>query len=510
MQQVHIAIESFSAIIILILLYANIFELKQHTKKRYMFTRLLIANEIVVVVDTITWLKTNWINHHLIFSILLTLTYIVPMYIEALFSRYIHMHISGKSETSKLPFKLIQISAAVVGLISLVLCIKGKMFVIKDGKYYASYFTPHYYLFYILTLTLLSVVIIAYSKKLGLHDLFAALSFCFFPLISIIIPMTGKSINLAIPAMAINMLIIYIFLESENENHLYIQSNIDEMTGLFNRRAYEDDVKELEENNTNSKLVYAAVDVNGLKQTNDNIGHSAGDELICGAASCLKNTFGNYGRIYRTGGDEFVAIFYADEDKLKKLSTEINEATESWRGNMVDSLVMSIGYASKKEFPQENITEISKTADKRMYEVKRQYYARKGLDRRGQAEAHKALCNLYTKILKINLTTDSFSIINMDISEQTGEKGFSNKISEWLYGFGKSGQVHKEDLETYLKKTDLNYLKSYFSQGKSSITISYKRKYGDDYKQVAMEMIPADDYTAEKQTLFLYVKSIDL
>lgn len=510
MSQLYIAIESFSAIIIFILLYANIFELKQRTKKRSMFTKLLIANEIVVVVDTITWLRIDWANHYLIFSGLITITYIVPMYIVGLFSKYIYRHISEKSETSKVPFNLIMFSAVVVGTISLVLCVIGKMFVIKDGKYYGGDLTPFYYLFYILSLSLLSIVIIANSKKLGIHDLLAALSFCFFPLISIIISMSDESINLAIPAMAINMLIIYIFLESENENHLYIQSNIDEMTGLLNRRAYEENIKQLEKENTDSKLVYAAIDVNGLKQTNDNIGHSAGDELICGAASCLKQTFGDYGRIYRTGGDEFVAIFYATEDKLKTLSKQINETTENWRGTFVKSLVMSIGYASKKEFSNESISEISKIADKRMYEAKRKYYAERGVDRRGQAEAHKALCNLYTKILKINLTTDSFSIINIDISERTDEKGFSNKISEWFLDFGKSGQVHKDDLDIYLQKTDLNYLKSYFSEGKSSITISYKRKYGDVYKQVVMEMIPTDDYKNENQTLFLYVKSIDL
>ncbi len=54
------------------------------------------------------------------------------------------------------------------------------------------------------------------------------------------------------------------------------------------------------------------------------------------------------------------------------------------------------------------------------------------------------------------------------------------------------------------------YLKKYFKNGKASISIQYRRKYGDTFKQVAMEMIPADDYKPDNQTLFLYVKNIDI
>ena len=98
----------------------------------------------------------------------------------------------------------------------------------------------------------------------------------------------------------------------------------------------------------------------------------------------------------------------------------------------------------------------------------------------------------------------------MDTSEQTTEKGFTDTISGWLSGFGKSGQVHEDDLVEYLEKTDLKYLREYFNEGKTSISIQYRRKYSDGFKQVAMDMIPADDYSAENQTLFLYVKNIEM
>lgn len=170
---------------------------------------------------------------------------------------------------------------------------------------------------------------------------------------------------------------------------------------------------------------------------------------------------------------------------------------------------LSVGAGFNEDSADHNIMEIAIVADQRMYEDKTEYYRAMGIDRRGQAEAHKALCNLYTKILKINLTDDTFSIINMDVSEQTREKGYADCISAWLKSFGETGYVHPDDLAEYLKHTSLDYLKEYFAGDKSSLIVFYRRKFGDVYKRVMMEMIPADDYSADHQSLFLYVNNIE-
>ena len=161
-----------------------------------------------------------------------------------------------------------------------------------------------------------------------------------------------------------------------------------------------------------------------------------------------------------------------------------------------------------KEFIIPHI-KIAEIADAKMYEDKTRHYQKKGVNRRGQKEAHTALCELYTKILKINITDDSYQIVNMDLSEQTKEKGFSDRISEWLYNFGVSGQVHPDDLEEYLKLTNIDYIRKYFNGDKTSLHIFYRRNYSGVYKQVMMEMIPAKDYSEDDQSLYLYVKDID-
>ncbi len=298
--------------------------------------------------------------------------------------------------------------------------------------------------------------------------------------------------------------------EKEKELELQEQSVKDGLTDLFNRRAFDLDVEEIEASGISDDFVFFSMDVNGLKIVNDTLGHEAGDELLLGAADCMKQAFEPYGRIYRTGGDEFLAMIRANDKQLETIKADMDEFTLTWRGELVDKLAISCGFVKKSEQDFMTIHDMETLADQRMYEDKTAYYKRQGVDRRGRAAAHTALFNLYTKILKINITEDTYSIVNMVESERTAEKGFSDKISEWLSGFGRSGQVHKDDLEKYMEKTDIEYLRKHFRESKNAVSVLYRRKVNDEYKQVVMEMIPADDYTDDNQTLFLYVKTLDL
>lgn len=297
--------------------------------------------------------------------------------------------------------------------------------------------------------------------------------------------------------------------EKKQQEKLIRKSQTDELTGLMNRRAYEEKIFEHNGMPEEDKFIYMSIDANGLKVVNDSLGHAAGDELLIGVAQCMKNGLGPYGHLYRTGGDEFVAILFCDDNEIKQVLADFDDMVANWRGSIIDGLSVSYGWVNKYEMPDASTRQLEAVADKRMYEAKSAYYRKKGVDRRGQQDAHRALCELYTKILRINLTDDSYLIVNMDTMEQTADKGFSEKISEWLTSFGKSGQVHPDDLSEYLRLTDLRYMSEYFESGKTSLHVFYRRKYPDGFKQVMMEIIPANDYSKTNQSLFLYVKNID-
>ncbi|MCR5502695.1 MAG: sensor domain-containing diguanylate cyclase [Lachnospiraceae bacterium] len=193
--------------------------------------------------------------------------------------------------------------------------------------------------------------------------------------------------------LAVIILIIAIFtglfannvLELRETNAILLGiSNTDHLTGGPNRRAYAAAVSELTGNSIGEDFVYVSADLNGLKRTNDTLGHLAGDELIIGANECLCKAFGEFGNVYRIGGDEFAALIHADPQKVEELLEKLKTITKEWKGDSVTELSLSVGCVSHREFPDATMETLIRTADDRMYEAKRAYYQSKGIDRRNQ------------------------------------------------------------------------------------------------------------------------------
>ncbi len=170
--------------------------------------------------------------------------------------------------------------------------------------------------------------------------------------------------------------------EKKNAEMLYNKSYIDELTGCFNRRAYNTDILEYENNPNENEFVYISFDINGLKTVNDNLGHEAGDELICGATECMKNVFSKYGKVYRYGGDEFIGLIHADAGLMEMLKDDFDNHVKNWHGKLIDSISVSYGYVLSTEAEGKTMLEIACLADKRMYESKEKYYKEKGIERR--------------------------------------------------------------------------------------------------------------------------------
>ncbi len=170
--------------------------------------------------------------------------------------------------------------------------------------------------------------------------------------------------------------------EKRREEHLIRISMTDEMTRLFNRRCYEEDLAGLRKEGLPEDFVLFSVDVNGLKTVNDTLGHAAGDELIKGAADVLSLAVGNRGKAYRTGGDEFMAVVHMDDpESLRNL---IHEKTKDWHGVYCEKISVSVGYAALKDNTRASIDDLERKADADMYAEKARYYKESGIDRRRQ------------------------------------------------------------------------------------------------------------------------------
>ena len=173
----------------------------------------------------------------------------------------------------------------------------------------------------------------------------------------------------------------YVFAESAanlaKEQKRYAE--YDQLTGLRNRRSYEEKLLQLAKDAPPEFCIIQA-DINGLKKANDTIGHLAGDELITGASECMREVFSGIDTIYRTGGDEFCIVTAGPIEEAQQSLARLEEVTSQWKGRYNSSLSVSTGAATNKD--HDSIESIIAEADKKMYEYKRNFYMSHGVDRR--------------------------------------------------------------------------------------------------------------------------------
>ena len=170
--------------------------------------------------------------------------------------------------------------------------------------------------------------------------------------------------------------------EEKNRRMLYSMAHVDHMTGLSNRRSFDEYMDSCRGLPVEDELVFMSFDLNNLKEVNDTRGHEFGDRLIAGAAECMKKVLGGYGTIYRTGGDEFVAVLTVQKSQLKDMVGALEKCFGAWRSDGSNSLSISMGYVCGYEDCAGTIDDMRREAEKRMYAHKADYYMKDGNDRR--------------------------------------------------------------------------------------------------------------------------------
>jgi len=177
-------------------------------------------------------------------------------------------------------------------------------------------------------------------------------------------------------------------MKREHRNFYTSYKNIflierDQLTGAYNRRKFDSELIRITENHEN--VTVCMFDLDGLKSLNDSKGHSAGDELIVAASKCIQQVYGKYGNVFRTGGDEFVALLDKPVENIDLLKDEFAKVQAAWKGNYADSISISSGTASVMEADEKKLNDAILKAEKGMYCEKRRHYQEKGIDRRGRS-----------------------------------------------------------------------------------------------------------------------------
>ncbi|MEA1961794.1 MAG: diguanylate cyclase [Bacillota bacterium] len=154
------------------------------------------------------------------------------------------------------------------------------------------------------------------------------------------------------------------------QKHLEWISLRDEMSGLYNRRFFWEEVKRMDAERLLPLSIIVA-DLNGLKIINDCLGHEKGDEMLKKAAATIKQQFRSHDIVTRTGGDEFMVILpFTDESTAQQICMRIEEACQ--QVSLIKEgipLSVSVGSATRVSM-QTDIREIIQSADDAMYRRK--------------------------------------------------------------------------------------------------------------------------------------------
>lgn len=173
-----------------------------------------------------------------------------------------------------------------------------------------------------------------------------------------------------------------VFFVYQNYQSLLDYSERDALTGLFNRKTFDEEFSRCLANEaTEAKEIgpdgrsqprqqwLAVVDVDHFKQVNDRFGHLYGDEVLILMANILRSSFRGQDRVFRFGGEEFVVLLRSTTlEMAHKIFNRFRQAVQEESFPQVGQITVSVGFVSTQlGIP----VEILGRADQALYHAKK-------------------------------------------------------------------------------------------------------------------------------------------
>ncbi len=170
-------------------------------------------------------------------------------------------------------------------------------------------------------------------------------------------------------------------------NHLGVldHSNCDDLTGLLNRRTFEETFqnfatakakakrrgvrKQVRKTDSQRSVHLAMIDIDFFKRINDRFGHPYGDEVLVLLARLLTENFRDTERLFRFGGEEFLVMLPNTTSKSACAALQrFRSAVEKFDFPQVGRVTVSVGYTSVR--PEDNGADAFGRADQALYVAK--------------------------------------------------------------------------------------------------------------------------------------------
>ncbi|WP_164504987.1 sensor domain-containing diguanylate cyclase [[Enterobacter] lignolyticus] len=145
-------------------------------------------------------------------------------------------------------------------------------------------------------------------------------------------------------------------------------SETDALTAIFNRRKFDDDIKNLV--SLERKFCVALIDIDNFKKINDKFGHSSGDDVLKIVCKMGMQVMGDTVRIYRFGGEELSALYHGNSvDEFYQLIERWRQRVSCriWRERGLQ-VTYSAGLAQWES--NDSVTQVINKADVLLYKAK--------------------------------------------------------------------------------------------------------------------------------------------
>lgn len=163
--------------------------------------------------------------------------------------------------------------------------------------------------------------------------------------------------------------------EYRRQQDLERQSKLDGLTGILNRRGFEQGMKRELCDETCGAVAFLFIDLDHFKTVNDTFGHSTGDDVLCKVAKILYNVFRKNDLVGRYGGDEFCVLLRDIPldiliDRLEECLSALHICYQDEHHSV--EVTGSIGVAYYTGHTKINEQQLKDMADEALYEAKQQ------------------------------------------------------------------------------------------------------------------------------------------